>query len=137
MRKALSLVLAFVILVSLFGNIVVSVNAASFIDSSPYAKIEYAYSTSTPAGTIRYISQDTSSSYFYSAYWPSSSFGGYSGPGSECGTACMSMALSYVGVNKTPNEILTPYNGYTMFVDWGDAKHISPSFSNAVINYVN
>lgn len=47
------------------------------------------------------------------------------------------MALSYIGVNKTPSDILTPYDGWTTYTDFGDGKHISPSLSTAINNYIN
>ena len=103
----------------------------------PYANVEYGYSSTVACGTIRYISQKTSSDYFYSAYWPASSFGNYSSPGNECGTACISMALSYIGVNKTPNDILVAHNGSTYFSSWGDGVHSAPTVSTGMSNYVN
>lgn len=108
------------------------------VGSTPYAKVVTSYTTSTTVGTIRYISQISSSDYFNWSYWPSSSFGYYSGPGTECGTASISMALSYVGVNKTPKNILEAYNGQTMFgVTWGNATYVSASLSTAISNYAN
>ena len=108
------------------------------VNSKPWPWIERSYSASVTVGTIRYISQLTSSSYFYKDYWPSSSFGYYKAPIQECGTASLSMALSYIGVNKTPKEILTAHNGQTVFQEnWGVAEWRSPAFSVAVDNYVN
>ena len=99
-------------------------------------KIEYGYTNKVEVGTIRYISQIKSSKYFYSNYWPSSAFGGYSGPGNECGTASISMALSYVGVNKTPKEILEKNNGYTYFDGWG-VKYLTTNIATGMSNYLN
>ena len=52
------------------------------------------------------------------------------------------MALSYVGVNKTPKEMLEQYNGYTKFIGWGGTTHSSlgvseSTISNAMNNYIN
>jgi len=80
--------------------------------------------------------QISGSAYFYSAYWPSGSFGGYGSPGSECGTASISMALSYIGINKTPKTILETNNGYTYFDGWGVTTS-SPSVANGMSNYIN
>ena len=113
-----------------------SANAAWTIDYEPYAKVENNYSSDVYCGTIRYISQITSATYFYSAYWPSGPFGGYSSPGTECGTASISMALSYVGINKTPKTILETNNGYTYFTGWG-ADTSSPSVSTGMSNYIS
>lgn len=107
-KRILSFLLAVFLIV---GMMPLEVDAASTLTSSPYAKVEYSYSAGVTTGTIRYIQQMPSGSYFYSAYWPSSTFGGYAGSSSECGTASMSMALSYIGINKTPKEILENNNG--------------------------
>lgn len=114
--------------------------AATQSSYTPYPYIEYGYSASVTCGTIRYVSQVASDTYFYAKYWPSSTFGNYIGAQVECGTASMSMALSYIGVNKTPNDILTPYNGSTMFINWGDGQHLSigaSSIATAFDNYAN
>ena len=97
-------------------------------------KILFSYSQDVRAGTVRYISQIPESEYFYDAYWPSESFGGYRSPRNECGTASISMALSYVGVNIMPKEILEANNGYTYFTDWR-AKIQKTSVSDGMSNY--
>lgn len=114
-----------------------STEASSTGAYSPYPEINYSYSSSVTCGTIRYISQKPSGSHFYSAYWPSSSFGSYAGPSSECGTASCSMALSYVGINKTPKQMLEAYNGVTYFSGWGETSYLTPSVSTAMNNYIN
>ena len=106
---------------------------ATKVDGSPNPYVELSYTTSTPVGTIRYISQVSGSQYFYSSYWGSWA----SQAGIECGTASISMAVSYVGVNKTPKDILDYGNGTTYFGTWGSATHSSPSFSTAMSNYIN
>ena len=107
------------------------------IDAPPYPNVNTSYTTSTPCGTVRFISQISSSQYFYSSYWGSWA----SQAGIECGTASISMALSYVGVNKTPNDILTPYSGTTYFCppsgSWGGTQYLTPSFTTAMNDYLN
>ena len=132
-RRVLAVILVLVLAASIAPM-------SAFADTSsypPYAKIEYGYSSDVVYGTIRYISQIPGDSYFSWNYWPSSAFGEYSSPTWECGTASISMALSYIGVNKTPSDILVPYNGVTQFIDWGAGKHSSPSLSTAISNYLN
>lgn len=76
--------------------------AGQRLDASPQPAIEYAEAAETPMGTIRYVSQITAYESFYDAYW---------GPDyrpyarGECFTACISMALSYTGVNATPRAL--------------------------------
>lgn len=116
-------------------------NAATQSSYSPYAMIEYGYSSTVTCGTVRYISQVSSDSYFYSSYWPSGNFGYYVGAQVECGTASMSMALSYIGVNATPKTILETNNGATVFnYGWGGSTYKSvgaSSLATAVSNYIN
>ncbi len=134
-------IIVLLLLVSLVFAFPFDVNAATTLNSSPYPKVEYGYSANVTCGTIRYINQIPGTAYFDWSYWPSwpgTTLGGYtSGPTWECGTASMSMALSYVGVNKTPYDILAPYNGITNFINWGDATHSQPSLSVAIGNYIN
>ena len=136
-KRLFSLLLACLMLCTMLP---VSAMAATQSTYPPYANVEYGYSAGVTVGTIRYISQVSYDSYFYSAYWPSSNFGYYVGPQVECGTASMSMALSYVGENRTPDDILTPNNGATAFRTWGNATYVSvsaSSLSSAVDNYIN
>ena len=140
MKKRLFCLL--LVCVMVFGMMpMVQVGAVTTSSYSPYAKIDYAYSSSVTCGTVRYISQVSSDSYFYSSYWPSSTFGYYTGPSVECGTASISMALSYIGVNKTPNDILSANNGATSFsTGWGGSTYYSYSASNlsgAMDAYIN
>lgn len=111
------------------------VNASSTLEASPHAKIEYGYAAGVSTGTIRYISQVPTYSYYNSAYWGSR---WENQARSECLTACMSMALSYVGVNKTPQNILDAGNGLTYpGWKWGNASSLSPTFDTAISNYMN
>ena len=138
-KRWLSLLLACVLLAGLLPTL--PARAATQSSYSPYAMIEYGYSSTVTCGTVRYISQVSSDSYFYSSYWPSSTFGYYTGPSVECGTASMSMALSYIGVDKTPKAILEANNGATVFITgWGGSTYKSVSASalaTAVSNYIN
>lgn len=141
-RRIISLALVVALVCTLLPSFVPRVEATSQLGYTPYAPIEYGYSTETPCGTIRYMSQNPNSKYFNWSYWPTSAFGGYSSPTVECGTACISMALSYVGVNKTPKEMLEAYNGITQFIGWGGTSHSSlgvsaSSISKAMDNYIN
>lgn len=131
MKKALRKILVLAVCICVFVSSI-SVSATTTAGYTPYPKIEYSYSSSVSVGTIRYISQISSSSYFYSSYW-----GGWvSNAYEECGTASISMALSYVGINKTPKNILDKGNGLTYFDGWGVAMQ-RPSVANGMTNYIN
>lgn len=129
-RKILSLVMAVLMLVSCVS--VASVQAATTISYAPNPKVEYGYSSGVTTGTIRYISQIRGSTYFNSNYWGNWE----SQAGIECGTASISMALSYVGVNKTPKAILDAHSGTTYFTGWGPTTS-NPSVANGMNNYIN
>ena len=97
-----------------------------------YAKIRYGYDPEVQVGTIRYISQLAGSGLFDWSYW-----GGWGNQaGIECGTASISMALSYVGVNLTPQQILDAHGGLTCFTGWG-VVDLSPDVAGGVEQYVN
>ena len=143
-KKIISLLLALAMLISLMPVVATTVDAATSLNYEPYAKIEYGYTADVAIGTIRYIQQMPNGSYFYSAYWPSSTFGGYVGSSTECGTSSISMALSYVGVNETPKHLLESTNGYTaqMWKNYGNVTCSSigtsaSSISSAMDNYIN
>ncbi|MBR3929077.1 MAG: RICIN domain-containing protein [Clostridia bacterium] len=126
--------------------VVISIQEIAFaltaISGEPsVARIEYEENANVECGTIRYVCQDSGKkNFFISNYW---------GPkwksraGSECGTACVSMALSYVGVNKTPKDILDL--GYketgepeTFWDKWAPAKMRTPkSIEEGMRNYIN
>lgn len=109
--------------------------------------IQYSYTSITSSGSVRYISQIKSSKYFNSAYWGkwdgSSSIkcangSWYGGPIQECLTCCMSMSLSYIGVDKTPEDILNFGSGITIVnTKWGGAVYKSSAFTQAMDNYLN
>ena len=140
-KKICSLLLALMMMLSLVPSMAWGATSLGY---TPYPKVQYSYTNSTPVGTIRYIAQNSGSEYFSWNYWPTSSFGGYSSPSTECGTACISMALSYVGVNRTPKELLENTNGYTgsMWGKQGNATSRAITISEAGIssamnNYIN
>ena len=140
-KKICSLLLALMMMLSLVPSMAWGATSLGY---TPYPKVQYSYTNSTPVGTIRYIAQNSGSEYFRWNYWPTSSFGGYSSPSTECGTACISMALSYVGVNRTPKELLESTNGYTgsMWGKQGNATSRAITISEAGIssamnNYIN
>jgi len=135
-KRWLSLLLALALLCSLLPAVAAPVRASEQLAYTPYANVEYGYTDQVEVGTIRYICQSTGRKYFNWNYWPASSFGGYASPGSECGTACISMALSYVGINKTPKEILNAHNGYTYFDGWG-ADYLLTNISEGMDNYIS
>jgi uncharacterized repeat protein (TIGR02543 family) len=138
-KRLLSLLLVCVLVVGLLPAL--PALAATQSTNSPYAMIEYGYSSTVACGTVRYVSQVSSDSYFYSSYWPSGNFGYYVGAQVECGTASMSMALSYIGVDKTPKAILEANNGATVFgYGWGGSTYKSvgaSSLTTAMSNYIN
>lgn len=138
-KRLFSLLLVCVLVAGLIPAL--PAGAATQSSYSPYALIEYGYSSTVTCGTVRYVSQVSSDSYFYSSYWPSSNFGYYVGAQVECGTASMSMALSYIGVNATPKTILEANNGATVFTyGWGGSTYKSvgaSSLTTAVSNYIN
>ena len=100
--------------------------------ASGKASISYNYSSGVSVGTIRYIKQISGSAYYDSRYW------GKWPSGSECGTASISMALSYIGVNQTPKDILDAGKGLTYFGrNWGGSQFKSPDIQTAISNYLN
>lgn len=107
---------------------------ASTSSYEPYANIEYGYTSSVACGTIRYISQVANGANFHSQYWGSWA----SQANIECGTSSISMALSYIGINKTPQNILDEGNGITYFgKNWGGSTYSNPSVATGVSNYIN
>ncbi len=84
----------------------------------PATEIKFGFSKKVKRGTIRYISQLSDKEGFFKRYWPKEMFGAYTSPRTECGTACCSMALSYLGVNLTPKDILEAHDGRTRWDAW-------------------
>lgn len=145
-KRILGLLLALCVLAGILPQLSLQAQAAGVLSSAPYPKIEYAQTDDTPAGTIRYVSQIPDEGYngFYSAYW--GRFESYAR--GECYTACISMALSYTGVNATPLALgeywlSRGYTGGTPFattpedVDAFGAQCLKLSFAQAMDNYLN
>lgn len=82
----------------LIGILPLSQTHAAALNAAPYLNISYSESSGVTAGTIRYVSQLTSSPRFYTSYWDPY----VDGAGHECYTAAISMALSAIGANATP-----------------------------------
>ncbi|MEE1087034.1 MAG: hypothetical protein U0L05_07735 [Schaedlerella sp.] len=106
----------------------------SELTSAPNAEVRSKYSSTVACGSIRYVSQMAGNNFFYPEYW-----GGWmSAAGSECYTSCISMALSYIGINITPNDLLTQGGGVTRpQLNWGGASFITDDVTNAMSNYIN
>lgn len=117
------------------SNTLASQVDSSFEQNISSASVEYEYSENVKAGRIRYISQVESGEHFHWEYWPRESFGSYSAPKSECCTASISMALSYLGINKTPKEMLQANNGVTKKDGWG-ATYKSVDVVTGMQNYL-
>lgn len=97
-----------------------------------FARLQYGYTPDVQVGTIRYISQIAGSGLFDWSYW-----GGWGNQaGIECGTASISMAMSYIGVNLTPQQILDAHGGLTCFTGWG-VTDLSPDVSTGMEQYIN
>lgn len=63
--------------------------------------VNYRLSDYAESGIVRYVSQIPKNEYYYEEYW--GKYASYSSH--ECGTACISMALSYLGIDETPEEL--------------------------------
>lgn len=145
-KRVLGLLLALCMLAGLIPQISMRAQAASTLSAAPNPEIEYAQTEKTPVGTIRYVSQIPDEGYngFYSAYW-----GRYEGyASSECYTASISMALSYLGINATPLALgdywlSRGYTGGTPFATTEEdvaafgAECRKLSFAQAMDNYLN
>ena len=130
-KKLLCLLLAMILCTSLLPGA-----AAAGIDYDPHPQIHFSYCSTVSPGTIRYICQLTGSDQFYADYWPDWRNENFKSPNSECSTACISMALSCIGINITPKHILEAHNGITYFRDsWGDAEVYG--YSNAQKPYIS
>ena len=97
-----------------------------------FARLQYGYTPEVQVGTIRYISQIAGSGLIDWNYW--GRWGNQAGI--ECGTASISMAMSYIGVNLTPQQILDAHGGLTCFTGWGVAD-LSPDVAGGMEQYMN
>ena len=104
--------------------------AEDTISANPYAKVEYNYSATVNTGTIRYVQQNAGT-YWNANYW--SPYGSNTSSG-ECYSACVSMALSYIGVNHTAGEIVS---GGRKWAQSGATVEQMNSVSSAVDRYIN
>jgi len=134
-KKIFLVALVLIIVVTAIPSFAASISTKS--EYEPFVGIEYGYSASVECGTVRYMSQMTSDSYFYDDYWGSwKSRAGY-----HCSTCSISMALSYIGINKTPLDILNYGNGSVYFGrNWGGAvvsNYTYDKLSAAVDRYCN
>ncbi|MBQ9719941.1 MAG: S-layer homology domain-containing protein [Oscillospiraceae bacterium] len=143
-KRIISLLLVLAFVAVLVPQMATGASAAQQLTAAPYAPVEYKYSPRAQAGTIRFVAQLTMSSYFYEDYWgPYASYAGH-----ECLTACVSMALSYVGVSATPAQLGDYWNakGYTGGVPFSTTQwdtqafggtYIKTSLDTAMKNYLN
>ena len=143
-KRIISLLLVLVLVAVLVGPMTTGAKAAQQLTAAPYTPVEYNYSARAQAGTIRYVSQLKMSPYFRQEYWgPYVNYAGH-----ECLTACVSMALSYVGVSATPAELGDYWNmkGYTggvpfRTIQWDTqgfgGTYIKSSLDRAMANYLN
>jgi hypothetical protein len=107
--------------------------SADAVDTPPYPNVEFGYTETVTPGTIRYTSQNPKSDCFYAAYWNNDA----SLAQHQCLAACLSMDLSYVGVDATPGYILSQNGGVARpAYGWGGSKYISTSFDTAMQNYM-
>ena len=118
------------IVVCITFSIPITLLAADILSASPNAKIEYNHSATVNTGTIRYVQQNAGT-YWNSSYW--SPYGSDTSSG-ECYSACVSMALSYVGVNHTAGEIVS---GGSKWAQSGASVEQVSSVSSAVDRYIN
>lgn len=63
--------------------------------------VEYEYTDEAESGIVRYVAQMPAAEYYHQSYW--GKYAAYSK--GECGTACISMALSAIGIGATPEEL--------------------------------
>ena len=128
----------------LIGVLPLSQTHAAALSAAPYLNLSYGESSAVSAGTIRYVSQLTSSPNFRTSYWEPY----VDGAGHECYTASISMALSALGLNATP-AVLGKYwtaQGHTggspfTTVQWDvapfGATYLSRSFDKAMQAFRN
>lgn len=101
-KRILSLALTLCLLAGLLPCLTVGAVAADRVDAAPYASVEYTKNADVKTGTVRYVCQVPAySDLFCSDYW--GSYGNYANH--ECFTACISMALSYLGLDATPGAL--------------------------------
>ena len=143
-KRIISVLLVIVLVAVLVPQMATGASASQKLAAAPYTPVEYQYSRTATAGTIRFVNQLKMSPYFYPAYW--GEYVDYAGH--ECLTACVSMALSFIGVSATPAELGDYWNakGYTggvpfTTIQWDTAgfggNYIKTSLEAAMANYLN
>ena len=135
-KRIAAFLLCVVLFVALLAPLAPQAQAATASSYEPQAMISYDYSPNVVCGTIRYISQKPGTSKYYSKYW-----GKYEDRASyNCSTSCISMALSYIGIDTTPADVLD-YNVNTAFmVKYGGSTPKSYTYdklSTAMDNYIS
>ena len=142
-KRIVSLALTLCLLAGLLPCLTLGAAAASRVDAAPYASVEYAKNSGVKAGTVRYISQVPSyTDQFCADYW--GSYVGYANH--ECFTACISMALSYLGIDATPGALGdywrsrghygTPFATTPEDVGFCGATYYKTSLAEAISRYV-
>ena len=131
MRKIIVTLLAVLMMLVLVPDVLLAEELVLNSD----VRIEFDYSDSVMAGTIRYISQVPTGENFHTEYWPENNFGRYSGATRECKTSCISMALSYLGIDRTPADMLLANNGATKVDGWG-ATYRSVDVNSGMTDYL-
>ena len=142
-KRILSLALTLCLLAGLLPCLTVGAAAADRVDAAPYASVEYAKNADVKTGTVRYVCQVPAySDLFCSDYW--GSYGNYANH--ECFTACISMALSYLGLDATPGALGdywrscghygTPFATTPDDVAFSGATYSKVSLAEAIARYV-
>lgn len=112
-------------------------NQLTTSDVLPRSSCEPNVSLSTASevqdGVIRYITQQKKNPYFQSAHWGSYTAIKY------CWAACMSMSLSYLGIDQLPKDILSKSNSESQSptLNWGALYQKEGSLAEMVDRYVN
>lgn len=142
-RKSENRVLCVILFAIMLLTPLQSLAAATTMTSEPYATVDfYNYVTNVQPGHIRAITQNPDNSMFVDSYWGQWKYASMNSAGikakSECGTTCISMALSYIGINITPKDILNYSTSTTFCKSWGGASYDTTSSFDTMMNrYLN
>ena len=137
-KRIISLLLTLVIMLGIIPQFAFDASAATQLPYAPYANVEYKETSSVKCGTIRYVAQmPEHKDYFFDSYW-----GSYKNVAREqCPISSMSMALSYIGIDKTPKDLLDAGNGKTYLGrNWGGSEYVGVRYdklSAAMDRYIN
>lgn len=123
MKKTVSKLIKLLICIVIVSSLTVSsASASESLGCTPAVMLERGETANPSAGTIRYVYQMPGSSGYYSSYWGGNAYAA----SWQCNLAALSMALSYIGVNKLPaNMQVAMYPGNA--VNGTSAKHLTPS----------